>query len=100
MPDLLLKLVTCQSTIRCVPFELFAFLFCLCITSVIDSELHFRLLTLDFMCMQCQSQLTTLYAEGIKGCHMEFAAYNLLCVILHSNNNRDLVSAMSRSVTV
>ncbi|KAL8051472.1 hypothetical protein ABFX02_06G150200 [Erythranthe guttata] len=45
---------------------------------------------------QCQSQLQTLYAEGITGCHMEFAAYNLLCVILHSNNNRDLVSAMSR----
>ncbi|KAI3470683.1 hypothetical protein Pfo_027346 [Paulownia fortunei] len=45
---------------------------------------------------QCQSQLKTLYAEGITGCHMEFAAYNLLCVILHSNNNRDLLSAMSR----
>ncbi|KAH6761965.1 SAC3/GANP/Nin1/mts3/eIF-3 p25 family [Perilla frutescens var. hirtella] len=45
---------------------------------------------------QCQSQLKTLYAEGISGCHMEFAAYNLLCVILHSNNNRDLVTAMSR----
>ncbi|KAI7756091.1 hypothetical protein M8C21_006506 [Ambrosia artemisiifolia] len=45
---------------------------------------------------QCQSQLQTLYAEGIKGQHMEFAAYNLLCVILHSNNNRDLLSAMSR----
>ncbi|XP_042013471.1 SAC3 family protein A-like [Salvia splendens] len=45
---------------------------------------------------QCQSQLKTLYAEGISGCHMEFAAYNLLCVILHSKNNRDLVSAMSR----
>ncbi|KAK4480466.1 hypothetical protein RD792_013539 [Penstemon davidsonii] len=46
--------------------------------------------------VQCQSQLQTLYAEGIKGCHMEFAAYNLLCVILHSNNHRDLLSAMSR----
>ncbi|KAL8533374.1 hypothetical protein ACS0TY_009673 [Phlomoides rotata] len=45
---------------------------------------------------QCQSQLKTLYAEGIPGCHMEFAAYNLLSVILHSNNNRDFVSAMSR----
>eukprot|EP00258_Populus_trichocarpa_P046438 XP_024462457.1 SAC3 family protein A isoform X2 [Populus trichocarpa] len=45
---------------------------------------------------QCQSQLKTLYAEGIEGCHMEFAAYNLLCVILHSNNHRDLVSSMSR----
>ncbi|KAD6796609.1 hypothetical protein R6Q59_019647 [Mikania micrantha] len=45
---------------------------------------------------QCQSQLQTLYAEGIKGQHMEFSAYNLLCVILHSNNNRDLLSAMSR----
>lgn len=27
---------------------------------------------------------------------MEFAAYNLLCVIMHSNNNRDLVSSMAR----
>ncbi|KAK9282710.1 hypothetical protein L1049_010930 [Liquidambar formosana] len=41
---------------------------------------------------QCQSQLKTLYAEGIEGCHMEFSAYNLLCV----NNNRDLLSSMSR----
>ncbi|XP_022744381.1 SAC3 family protein A-like isoform X2 [Durio zibethinus] len=45
---------------------------------------------------QCQSQLKILYAEGIEGCHMEFAAYNLLCVIMHSNNNRDLLSSMSR----
>ncbi|WOG86393.1 hypothetical protein DCAR_0205596 [Daucus carota subsp. sativus] len=45
---------------------------------------------------QCQSQLQVLYAEGNKGCDMEFSAYNLLCVILHSNNNRDLLSAMSR----
>ncbi|KVI09767.1 SAC3/GANP/Nin1/mts3/eIF-3 p25 [Cynara cardunculus var. scolymus] len=45
---------------------------------------------------QCQSQLQTLYAEGIRGCHMEFSAYNLLCTILHSNNNRDLLSMMSR----
>ncbi|KAI4351370.1 hypothetical protein L6164_005742 [Bauhinia variegata] len=45
---------------------------------------------------QCQSQLITLYTEGIEGSHMEFAAYNLLCVILHSNNNRDLLLSMSR----
>ncbi|KAM7266006.1 hypothetical protein ACFE04_003689 [Oxalis oulophora] len=45
---------------------------------------------------QCQSQLKSLYAEGIEGCHMEFAAYNLLTVILHSSNNRELLSAMSR----
>ncbi|XP_047316215.1 SAC3 family protein A isoform X2 [Impatiens glandulifera] len=45
---------------------------------------------------QCQSQLQTLYAEGIKGCHMEFSAYNLLCVMLHSTSSRYLVSAMSR----
>ncbi|KAK1381655.1 SAC3 family protein A [Heracleum sosnowskyi] len=45
---------------------------------------------------QCQSQLQVLYAEGNKGCIMEFSAYNLLCVILHSNNNRDLLSAMSK----
>ncbi|KAL3521005.1 hypothetical protein ACH5RR_019154 [Cinchona calisaya] len=45
---------------------------------------------------QCQSQLKTLYAEGIRGCHLEFASYNLLCIILHSNKNRDLLCAMSR----
>ncbi|RZB89705.1 SAC3 family protein A isoform C [Glycine soja] len=45
---------------------------------------------------QCQSQLQTLYAEGIEGSDMEFAAYNLLCVIMHSNNNRDLVSSVAR----
>ncbi|GAV77256.1 SAC3_GANP domain-containing protein [Cephalotus follicularis] len=45
---------------------------------------------------QCQSQLKILYAEGIEGCHMEFSAYNLLCVILHSNNYRELLSSMSR----
>lgn len=45
---------------------------------------------------QCQSQLKALYAEGIEGCDMEFAAYNLLCAILHSSNNRDLLSSMSR----
>ncbi|KAI3965027.1 hypothetical protein MKX01_013958 [Papaver californicum] len=45
---------------------------------------------------QCQSQLQTLYSEGIKGCQMEFSAYSLLCVILHSNNNRDLVASMAR----
>ncbi|XP_058098979.1 SAC3 family protein A isoform X4 [Magnolia sinica] len=45
---------------------------------------------------QCQSQLKILYAEGIKGCELEFSAYNLLCVILHSNNNRDLLSSMAR----
>ncbi|XP_004495814.1 SAC3 family protein A isoform X1 [Cicer arietinum] len=45
---------------------------------------------------QCQSQLKTLYAEGIEGSYMEFAAYNLLCVIMHSNNYRDLLSSMAR----
>ncbi|XP_059317628.1 SAC3 family protein A isoform X2 [Lycium ferocissimum] len=45
---------------------------------------------------QCHAQLKTLYAEGIKGCDMEFAAYNLLCVLLHSSNNRDLLLALSR----
>ncbi|XP_021910240.1 SAC3 family protein A isoform X2 [Carica papaya] len=44
---------------------------------------------------QCQSQLKSLYAEGIEGCRREFSAYNLLCVILHSNNNRDLSSSMA-----
>lgn len=59
---------------------------------------HAFWLTVLHLVLQCQSQLKTLYAEGIKGCHLEFAAYNLLCVILHSNNNRDLLSAMSRLV--
>ncbi|GAB4836517.1 hypothetical protein Ancab_001429 [Ancistrocladus abbreviatus] len=45
---------------------------------------------------QCQSQLKSLYAEGIAGCHMEFSAYNLLYVMVHSNNRRDLLSSMSR----
>ncbi|KAG2626962.1 hypothetical protein PVAP13_3KG485290 [Panicum virgatum] len=44
---------------------------------------------------QCQSQLKRLYAEGIKGCYFEFSAYNLLCVMLHSNNKRDLLSSMA-----
>ena len=47
---------------------------------------------------QCQSQLKTLYADGIEGSQLEFAAYNLLCVILHSNNYRELLSSMSRLV--
>lgn len=55
---------------------------------------------LPCMLFQCQSQLKTLYAEGIEGCHMEFSAYNLLCVILHSNNYRDLLSSMSRLVNL
>ncbi|KAJ0971186.1 hypothetical protein J5N97_019145 [Dioscorea zingiberensis] len=45
---------------------------------------------------QCQSQLKNLYAEGIKGNHMEFSAYHLLCMILHSNNKGDLLSSMAR----
>ncbi|KAJ0102127.1 hypothetical protein Patl1_06218 [Pistacia atlantica] len=45
---------------------------------------------------QCQSQLKILYAEGIEGCQSEFSAYNLLCVILHSNNKKELLSGMSR----
>uniref|UniRef100_A0ACD5T6L9 Uncharacterized protein n=2 Tax=Avena sativa TaxID=4498 RepID=A0ACD5T6L9_AVESA len=44
---------------------------------------------------QCQSQLSRLYSEGISGCNLEFAAYNLLCVMLHSNNKRDLLSSMA-----
>ncbi|GJN14636.1 hypothetical protein PR202_gb01484 [Eleusine coracana subsp. coracana] len=44
---------------------------------------------------QCQSQLKRLYAEGIRGCNFEFSAYNLLCVMLHSNNKRDLLSSMA-----
>lgn len=45
---------------------------------------------------QCLSQLKRLYAEGIQGCYMEFAAYNLLSIILHSNNKSDLLSSMTR----
>ncbi|XP_074592864.1 SAC3 family protein A isoform X3 [Curcuma longa] len=48
---------------------------------------------------QCQSQLKRLYAEGIKGCYMEFSAYNLLSIILHSNNKRELLSSMARLST-
>ncbi|CAM0955157.1 unnamed protein product [Alopecurus aequalis] len=44
---------------------------------------------------QCQSQLKRLYREGNKGCYFEFSAYNLLCVMLHSNNKRDLLSSMA-----
>lgn len=44
---------------------------------------------------QCQSQLKSLYAEGIVGRHFEFSAYNLLGV-LHSNSRRDLLASMSR----
>ncbi|KAL5229975.1 hypothetical protein ABZP36_028751 [Zizania latifolia] len=44
---------------------------------------------------QCQSQLKRLYIEGIKGCYFEFSAYNLLCVMLHSNNKRDLLSSLA-----
>ncbi|XP_051206124.1 SAC3 family protein A isoform X1 [Lolium perenne] len=44
---------------------------------------------------QCQSQLKRLYREGNKGCDFEFSAYNLLCVMLHSNNKRDLLSSMA-----
>ncbi|XP_078429823.1 SAC3/GANP/Nin1/mts3/eIF-3 p25 family isoform X2 [Wolffia australiana] len=49
---------------------------------------------------QCQSQLKTLYGEGINGCHFEFAAYNLLCVIRHSSTNRELVASMARLTPV
>ncbi|XP_010669752.2 SAC3 family protein A isoform X2 [Beta vulgaris subsp. vulgaris] len=45
---------------------------------------------------QSQSQLKSLYGEGIAGCRMEFSAYNLLSVSLLSNNRRDLLSLMSR----
>ncbi|KAF0923865.1 hypothetical protein E2562_007720 [Oryza meyeriana var. granulata] len=44
---------------------------------------------------QCQSQLKRLYAEGIKGCYFEFSAYNLLCVMLHYNSKRDLLSSLA-----
>uniref|UniRef100_A0ACD5T9K6 Uncharacterized protein n=1 Tax=Avena sativa TaxID=4498 RepID=A0ACD5T9K6_AVESA len=44
---------------------------------------------------QCQSQLKRLYREGNKGFYFEFSAYNLLCVMLHSNNKRDLLSSMA-----
>jgi hypothetical protein len=52
-----------------------------------------------FCGLQCQSQLKRLYAEGIKGCDNEFSAYHLLHVSLHSNNKRDLLSSMARSVS-
>ncbi|KAG0540046.1 hypothetical protein BDA96_03G374900 [Sorghum bicolor] len=43
---------------------------------------------------QCQSQLKRLYGEGVKGCNLEFSAYNLLYLV-HSNNKRDLLSSMA-----
>ncbi|CAN8317255.1 unnamed protein product [Cochlearia groenlandica] len=45
---------------------------------------------------QCLSQLKILYGEGIQGCSLEFSAYSLLYITLHSNNNRELLSSMSR----
>ncbi|KAI5066212.1 hypothetical protein GOP47_0018836 [Adiantum capillus-veneris] len=45
---------------------------------------------------QCQSQLKGLYAEGIRGCNKEFAAYSLLYIIVHHGNSRDLISSMAR----
>ncbi|KAF6172065.1 hypothetical protein GIB67_029483, partial [Kingdonia uniflora] len=45
---------------------------------------------------QSLSQLKSLYAEGIKGWRMVFYACSLRCVIMHSNNNRDLLSLMAR----
>ncbi|XP_010534452.1 PREDICTED: SAC3 family protein A [Tarenaya hassleriana] len=45
---------------------------------------------------QCLAQLKILYAEGIEGCCLEFAAYDLLYITLHSKHNRELLSSMSR----
>ncbi|BFI21799.1 SAC3 family protein LENG8/THP3 [Marchantia polymorpha subsp. ruderalis] len=45
---------------------------------------------------QCQTQLKGLYAEGIKGCINEFAAYSLLYIIFNHGNSRDLLSSMAR----
>ena len=59
-------------------------------------SLYYNIYYLIIFTLQCQSQLKSLYAEGNEGCYMEFSAYNLLCVILHSNNNRDLVASMAR----
>ncbi|KAG0574322.1 hypothetical protein KC19_VG254300 [Ceratodon purpureus] len=45
---------------------------------------------------QCQTQLKSLYGEGIKGCSNEFAAYSFLYILFNCGNSRDLLSAMSR----
>ena len=45
---------------------------------------------------QCQTQLKSLYGEGIKGCSNEFAAYSLLYILFNRGNSRDLLSAMAR----
>ncbi|KAG0596800.1 hypothetical protein M758_UG285400 [Ceratodon purpureus] len=45
---------------------------------------------------QCQTQLKSLYGEGIKGCSNEFAAYSLLYSLFNRGNSRDLLSAMAR----
>lgn len=45
---------------------------------------------------QCQTQLKSLYVEGIKGSSNEFAAYSLLYTLFNRGNSRDLLSAMAR----
>ncbi|KAG0573065.1 hypothetical protein KC19_VG145600 [Ceratodon purpureus] len=45
---------------------------------------------------QCQTQLKSLYGDGIKGCSNEFAAYSLLYILFNRGNCRDLLSAMAR----
>ncbi|EFJ24017.1 hypothetical protein SELMODRAFT_415346 [Selaginella moellendorffii] len=45
---------------------------------------------------QCQTQLKTLYSEGISGCCNEFTAYSLLYIIFQNGSNRDLLSSIAR----
>nr|PNR60376.1 hypothetical protein PHYPA_003169 [Physcomitrium patens] len=45
---------------------------------------------------QCQTQLKSLYGDGIKGCSNEFAAYSLLYILFNRGNSRDLLSAMAK----
>lgn len=45
---------------------------------------------------QCQTQLSILYAEGIPGCHAEFAAYKLLYQTVHAKHgvNKDILTTL------
>lgn len=84
-----------------VPSSLVEYICCIFLRRLYKSEAICSLTELVFyFYLQCLSQLKTLYADGIEGCSLEFAAYSLLYITLHSNNNRELLSSMSRLVLI
>lgn len=84
-----------------VPSSLVEYIYCIFLRRLYKSEAICSLTELVFyFYLQCLSQLKILYAEGIEGCSLEFAAYSLLYITLHSNNNRELLSSMSRLVLI